>query len=337
MTERLRDIVASDDPAVADLARMIRATGDLAPRAGAKNRVRRALVERPLARRRPWWQAAVVAALVLVIVLPAAIAGVRWIVAVPPPGPASVPAPAPVPAPAVPGSPRGHHRPVTADVPSVPDLPDAEDATIAAPAVPRAWTAPAGDGELAPASPAAVAVPPSAGSGAEAPRLAPEPPVTPAPLPPVRERPVPPPPAPERRPHLPGRVTAIAPAADVPSADAPAAGSTGAAARASSRPPAEPGAATAATAADTSLVVDAMRRLRRGRDPRAALPQLDAYLARFPDGDLAEEVRALAIEAHAALGDAAACSLAEQYLQRYPHGRFRDPAERTAQRCPPPP
>jgi hypothetical protein len=133
------------------------------------------------------------------------------------------------------------------------------------------------------------------------PRLAPVPArVTPAPLP-VRELPALPPPASEQPPRLPGGIATTAPAA---------------------------------TAADTALVVDAMRRLRRGRDARAALPQLDAYLARFPDGDLAEEVRALAIEAHAALGDGAACSLAEQYLQRYPHGRFRDPAERTARRCP---
>ena len=107
--------------------------------------------------------------------------------------------------------------------------------------------------------------------------------------------------------------------------------------------PIEPGAASAASVADSALVVDAMRRLRRGHDPRAALRGLDAYLARFPDGDLAEEVLALAIEARSALGDATACSLAEQYLQRYPHGRFRDPAERTRlqlrdpdlQRCPP--
>jgi hypothetical protein len=331
MTERLRDIVASDDPAVADLVRMVRATGDLAPRPGAKDRVRRALAERPLARRPPRWQAAVVAALVLCIVLPAAIAGVRWLVELPVPRPAPAPVPAPVVAPAVPGPPRGHHRPVTADVPSVPDLPDAEDATIAVPAVPPAGTGSAG--ELAPASPAAVPVPPSAGSGAAAPRFEPVTPVTPAPLPPVRELPALPPPASERRPHLPGRVAATAPAAAAPDAEAPAASSTtGAPARAASRPPAE--VATAVPAADTALVVDAMRRLRRGRDPRSALPQLDAYLTRFPDGDLAEEVRALAIEAHAALGDAAACSLAEQYLQRYPHGRFRDPAERIARRCP---
>lgn len=81
-------------------------------------------------------------------------------------------------------------------------------------------------------------------------------------------------------------------------------------------------------APDVALVVDAMRQLRRGHDPRAALRELDAYLDRFPDGDLAEEVLALAIEARTALGAAAAVPLAERYLQRYPHGRFREQAER---------
>jgi hypothetical protein len=80
-------------------------------------------------------------------------------------------------------------------------------------------------------------------------------------------------------------------------------------------------------APDAALVVDAMRQLRRGHDPRAALRELDAYLDRFPDGDLAEEVLALAIEARTALGDSAAVPLAERYLQRYPHGRFREQAE----------
>jgi hypothetical protein len=40
----------------------------------------------------------------------------------------------------------------------------------------------------------------------------------------------------------------------------------------------------------------------------------------------------LSIEARAALDDAAARGLAEQYLQRFPHGRFRALAERAKRR-----
>jgi hypothetical protein len=94
------------------------------------------------------------------------------------------------------------------------------------------------------------------------------------------------------------------------------------------RLPIEPAAPPALATPDAALAVDAMRQLRRGHDPRAALRELDAYLDRYPDGDLAEEVLALAIEARTALGDDAAASLAERYLQRYPHGRFREHAER---------
>ncbi|HEX3764790.1 MAG TPA: hypothetical protein VHW23_39110 [Kofleriaceae bacterium] len=299
MTERLRDLVATDDPALAELARLVRAAGDPGPRPGAQDRVRRALAGRPPGRRWHRWQAAAVAALVVFIVLPAAIAGVRWIVASP--VSPSVPAvPAPVPPPAA-GSPRVAHRSAAAAEPE---------------------------------APASVPVPASAGSGAPVPRPAPEAPVTPGPVPPARGPTAMPPPASERRPHLPGRATA-------PVDDAPAAAAA-IRARESSPVPIEPGVASAPAADDTALVIEAMRRLRRGHDPRAALRELDAYLSRFPDGDLAEEVLALAIEARAALGDAAACSLAEQYLQRYPHGRFRDPAERIRlqlrdpdlQRCP---
>lgn len=332
MTERLRDIVASDDPAVVDLARLVRAAGDLDPRPGAQARVRRALAGRPRVRRR--WPTALVAALVLVVVLPVAIAGVRWIVA--PPVPPSVPAP--VPSRVAPAPPRVPHRAAAAvdPVPPAPEtpVPETPAAPVALPAAPRTSTGPIGDGEVAPRAPAAVHAPASAGSGAPVPPPAAPPPPAPEAPPPVRGSTAMPPPASERRPHLPGRATG-------PVDDAPAVASA-VRVRESAHLPVEPRTASAPAAADTALVVEAMRRLRRGHDPQAALRQLDAYLARFPDGDLAEEALALAIEARAVLGDAAACALAEQYLQRYPHGRFRDTAERTQlqlrdpdlQRCP---
>lgn len=322
MTERLRDIVASDDPAVADLARLVRAAGDPAPHAGAQDRVRRALAERTLPRRHRW-QAAVVAVLVVFVVLPAAIAGVRWIAA-PPPPPASIP---PVPSPAAPSSPRVAHRAAAAAEP-LPPAAEAPDPPVADPSVHSAPTEPSGNVEVAPELPTAVPAPGSAGSAASVP---PRPPV-PAPEPPVvRDATALPLPASERRPHVPGRATGRAD-------DAPTPGSA-VRAREPSRMPTEP--ATSPTAADTALVLDAMRRLRRGHDPQAALRELDAYLARSPNGDLSEEVLALAIEARAGLADPAACSLAELYLQRYPRGRFRDAAEHTQrqlrnlQRCRP--
>lgn len=53
---------------------------------------------------------------------------------------------------------------------------------------------------------------------------------------------------------------------------------------------------------------------------------------RYPSGDLAEEALALSIEAFAALDDRAALTLAEDYLRRFPQGRFRDQAEAARRR-----
>ena len=72
--------------------------------------------------------------------------------------------------------------------------------------------------------------------------------------------------------------------------------------------------------------------LRRDHDVPSAIRQLEAYRRRFPVGELAEEVLALAIEAFAALDDAAARSLADEYLRRFPGGRFSDQAERAQRR-----
>src|SRR6185436_19247238 len=79
-----------------------------------------------------------------------------------------------------------------------------------------------------------------------------------------------------------------------------------------------------AGAEEATLVVGALRALRRDHHVPSAIRQLEAYRRRFPVGELAEEVLALAIEAFAALDDAAARSLADEYLRRFPGGRFSD-------------
>jgi len=80
--------------------------------------------------------------------------------------------------------------------------------------------------------------------------------------------------------------------------------------------------------AESSLLFDATRALRRERDPARAGVLLDGYFRRFPHGALAEEALALAIEAAEARGDARARVLARRYLGRYPTGHFRERAER---------
>jgi hypothetical protein len=80
--------------------------------------------------------------------------------------------------------------------------------------------------------------------------------------------------------------------------------------------------AKAAPAQETVLVMAAVRALRRERDPARAGVLLDDYLRRYPNGVLAEEALALAIEAASARGDVRAAALARTYLQRYPQGRF---------------
>jgi hypothetical protein len=82
-------------------------------------------------------------------------------------------------------------------------------------------------------------------------------------------------------------------------------------------------------------VLDGMAALRRDRDARRAQALLDEYLRRSPDGPLAEEALALSIEAASSLHDERARGLAARYLAAFPHGRFRDAAERAASRFAP--
>jgi hypothetical protein len=83
---------------------------------------------------------------------------------------------------------------------------------------------------------------------------------------------------------------------------------------------------------DPSQVAEAVRALRKQRDPVRAQQLLDQYLRENPRGALAEDALALSIEAAAARKDPRASDYARRYLTRYPHGRFRSLAERVISR-----
>jgi hypothetical protein len=70
------------------------------------------------------------------------------------------------------------------------------------------------------------------------------------------------------------------------------------------------------------LVAQATRALHAEHRPKRALQLLDDYLRLHPDGDLVEECLALQIEARSDLDDARAAALADEYLRRFPGGRF---------------
>ena len=83
-----------------------------------------------------------------------------------------------------------------------------------------------------------------------------------------------------------------------------------------------------ATAADESaLVVDAVRALRHDHDARRAGELAEEVLQRFPHGVQREEAMAVAMEAAIAGGDTvAARRWAERYLESWRTGRFADRA-----------
>jgi hypothetical protein len=83
------------------------------------------------------------------------------------------------------------------------------------------------------------------------------------------------------------------------------------------------------------LVFDSMRALRRDGQPERAAKLLDEYLRRHPNGALAEEALALAIEAATMRGEPRAKDLANRYLARYPSGQFHHAAERARARFSP--
>jgi hypothetical protein len=114
-----------------------------------------------------------------------------------------------------------------------------------------------------------------------------------------------------------GRAIRVSPRTSMDTAaQAPVAAAPSATAEAPAAP------AKAAPAHEAALLMAAVRALRHDRDPARAATLLDNYLRRFPDGVLAEEALAYAIEAASVRGDARASALARSYLQRYPHGRF---------------
>ena len=82
MTERLRDLVDAEDPAVAELARLVRAADDLDPAPGAQDRVRAELAEDRRSRRR--WGPPILVLLVIITLTPVVVAGVRRFVATEP-------------------------------------------------------------------------------------------------------------------------------------------------------------------------------------------------------------------------------------------------------------
>jgi len=81
---------------------------------------------------------------------------------------------------------------------------------------------------------------------------------------------------------------------------------------------------------DSVLVHRAVQALRNDGDAEKARELLERYRTQHPDGVLAEEALALAIEAAAAKQDPSARRLAREYLAKYPNGRFASAARRAA-------
>jgi hypothetical protein len=85
----------------------------------------------------------------------------------------------------------------------------------------------------------------------------------------------------------------------------------------------------AGTSAESVLMVQAVRALRRDGDPARAQALAEEALRRYPKGAQVEEAMVLAMEAASARGDrSGAHRAAVRYLERYPAGRFADRAQR---------
>ena len=121
--------------------------------------------------------------------------------------------------------------------------------------------------------------------------------------------------------------------ADPPAGEMPVPAATLAPAPAAIRdPPASPRqrrVASTAAGEETSDVLEAMRALRRDRNPARARVLLARYLDRHPAGTLAEEALAMSIEAAVAHHDADAAALGVRYLRLYPTGPFHALAVQT--------
>lgn len=73
---------------------------------------------------------------------------------------------------------------------------------------------------------------------------------------------------------------------------------------------------------DSELVHRAVKALRRDGNPKLAARLLDEDRVRNPNGPLAEEALSLRIEAAIELGEPRARTLGQQYIARYPDGRY---------------
>jgi hypothetical protein len=95
--------------------------------------------------------------------------------------------------------------------------------------------------------------------------------------------------------------------------------------RASSKPSENP--------EDAAAVLDAIRALRKERDPARAERLLGEYMKSNPNGVLSEDALALSIEAAAAKRDPRAADYARRYLARYPQGKYRAVAQRALEQA----
>ena len=86
--------------------------------------------------------------------------------------------------------------------------------------------------------------------------------------------------------------------------------------------------ARADSSEDATHVVEAIQALRTDRDPSRAQSLLNDYLKTHPNGVLSEDALALSIEAASAQHDPRAADYARRYLAKFPHGKYRDLANR---------
>ena len=98
---------------------------------------------------------------------------------------------------------------------------------------------------------------------------------------------------------------------------------------ATTRPPATSPPAEPESPDESQLLLNAMRALRIDQDAARARTLLVAYLARHPNGELAEEALVMLVEAAVAHGDRDAARLADRYSALYPNGQFAAQVRRT--------
>jgi hypothetical protein len=79
---------------------------------------------------------------------------------------------------------------------------------------------------------------------------------------------------------------------------------------------------------DAMHVVEAIQALRTEKDPSRAQSLLNDYLKTHPNGVLSQDALALSIEAASAQHDPRAADYARRYLAQFPHGKYRDLANR---------